>query len=57
MWLLTPSLKRVAWWFTSEHDDVTCDHGSPEMQLEEDGGYPRFEEENVEEYYDLIEIK
>lgn len=33
---LTMSAKRVAWWFTFDHDDIGRDHGITAMQFEED---------------------
>lgn len=32
--LLTICSKRVAWWFTSDYDDIGRDHGIPEIQIE-----------------------
>lgn len=49
--ILTISSKRVAWWFTSDYDDIGRDHGIPEMQIEAKTDL------DLSEEYEAIEIE
>lgn len=49
--LLTMCSKRVAWWFTSDFDDIGRDHGVPEIQFEANTNL------DLSVGYELIEIE